>query len=425
MRSPRSTFELVCRLAAFGVLGWLLGGSVMSSPTRRLERASTSGIAGRVAAWTRSPPNVRLHADLTTAPDPWIVDWLAALGHSGHGVTWSGSPPAVAMGTEAVADPRGSVRVDVAAPAHTRVVLRDSASVVDSVRVSELGATIMTPLVVGDLVADVGGQRVVASAPDSAPLRAIVVVGDASWEGKFIVSALEERGWPVVARFHVAPNVDVTQGTPLVLDTNRIAAVVAIDTSVQSLGSALEHFVHEGGGLVLAGAASSASAVVSLTPGSVGARTRVVLGPADTIGLGTTGFYPVTALKSDGVILDRRPSGIAVAARRIGAGRVVQIGYDDSWRWRMAGGPGSEVAYRDWWSRVIASVAYLPGSLPRGAVTQSASAPLAHLTERLGPARPVSADRLPSAPIDQRILLGLIMIFLLMEWSSRRLRGLK
>jgi hypothetical protein len=425
MRSPRSTFELVCRLAAFGVLGWLLGGSLMSSPTRRLERASTNGIAARVAVWTRTTPNVRLHADLTTTPDPWIVDWLAALGHSGHGVTWSGSPPAAAMSSEAVADPRGSVRVDIAAPAHTRVVLRDSASVVDSVRVSELGATIMTPLVIGELVADVGGQRVVASAPESARLRSIVVVGDASWEGKFIVSALEERGWPVVARFHVAPNVDVTQGGFPVLDTSRVAAVVAIDTTVQSLGSALEHFVHEGGGLILAGAASTASAVAALTPGSLGARTRVVVAPADTIGLGTTGFYPVTALKSDGVILDRRPSGIAVAARRVGAGRVMQIGYDDSWRWRMAGGPGSDVAYRDWWSRAVASVAYLPDSLPRDGVTQSASAPLAHLIERLGPVRPVSTERLSSAPIDQRILLGLIMIFLLMEWSSRRLRGLK
>jgi hypothetical protein len=425
MRSPRSTFELVCRLAAFGVLGWLLGGSLMSSPTRRLERASTNGIAARVAVWTRTTPNVRLHADLTTTPDPWIVDWLAALGHSGHGVTWSGSPPAAAMSSEAVADPRGSVRVDIAAPAHSRVVLRDSASVVDSVRVSELGATIMTPLVVGELVADVGGQRVVASAPDSARLRAIVVVGDASWEGKFIVSALEERGWPVVVRFHVAPNVDVTQGGFPVLDTSRVAAVVAIDTTVQSLGSALEHFVHEGGGLILAGAASTASAVAALTPGSLGARTRVVVAPANTIGLGTTGFYPVTALKSDGVILDRRPSGIAVAARRVGAGRVMQIGYDDSWRWRMAGGPGSDVAYRDWWSRAVASVAYLPGLLPRDDARQPASAPLAHLIERLGPARPVSAESLSSTPIDQRILLGLIMIFLLMEWSSRRLRGLK
>jgi hypothetical protein len=429
MRSRRSNFELTCRLAAFAVVGWLLGGSLIPSTSRQLEHSSANGIVARLPGWMRRPPNVLLHADITTTPEPWVIDWLAALGHSGHRVTWSGSPPAVAMSSEALADPRGAVRIDFSAPAHTLVTLRDGASVVDSVRVSRLGATIVTPLVVGSLVADAAGQRVSASVPDSALLRSIVVIGQASWEGKFIVSALEERGWPVVARFHVAPNVDVAQGAAIVLDTSRVAAVVAIDTTVQTLGSALEHFVHEGGGLILAGAASAAPAVMSLAPGAVGARTRVEIALTDTIGLGTTGFYPVTALKSDGVVLDRRPTGVAVAARRIGAGRVMQVGYDDSWRWRMAGAPGSDVAYRDWWSRAVAAVAYLPSSRVGSRVglvaTQAASAPLAHLVDRLGPARPIGADRIPRPPVDQRILLALIMILLLAEWTSRRLRGLR
>lgn len=425
MRSRRSNFELACRLAAFAVLGWLLGGSLLPLTSRRLERSPADGIAGRIANWTRTPPNVLLRADVTTTPEPWVVDWLAALGHSGHSVTWSGSPPAVAMSSEALADPRGSVRIDFAAPARTLVTLRDGASVVDSVRVSQLGATIVTPLVVGSLVGDAGGQRASTSVPDSARLRSIVVIGEASWEGKFIVSALEERGWPVVARFRVAPNVDVAQGAAIVLDTSRVAAVVAIDTTVQSLGPSLERFVREGGGLVLAGAASAAPVVMSLSPGSLGARTRVTLAPSDTIGLGTTGFYPVIALRSDGVVLDRRPTGVAVAARRIGAGRVLQVGYDDSWRWRMAGAPGSDVAYRDWWSRAVGAVAYLPSSRIGIGATQAASAPLAHLVERLGPARPIATDKTPRPPIDPRMLLALIMILLLAEWASRRLRGLR
>ena len=78
---------------------------------RRLERASVNAIAVRLPAWTRAPTNVLLHADLVTTPEAWIVDWLAALQHSGHAVTWSGSPPAVAMSSEALADPRGSVRI--------------------------------------------------------------------------------------------------------------------------------------------------------------------------------------------------------------------------------------------------------------------------------------------------------------------------
>lgn len=423
MRSRRSTFELTCRLAAFALLGWLLGGSLFPSAGRRLERASTNAIGSRLATWTRAPSSVRLHAELATTPDAWVVDWLAALEHSGHGVTWSGSPPAVAMSSEAFADPRGGVRIDVAAPPRTPVILRDGASVIDSIRVSQLGATIVTPFVVGTLAVDAGGQRLAAPAPDSARPRAIVVIGDASWEGKFIVSALEEHGWPVIARFHVAPNVDVAQGSVLPLDTSRVAAVVAIDSTIQSLGAALERFVRSGGGLVLAGPASLAPAVISLSPGSLGTRTRPSVLPTDTIGLGATGFYPVTSLKADGVVLDRRSGGIAVAARRVGAGRVMQVGYDDSWRWRMAGGAGSVAAYGDWWSRVVAGVVYLPGAMPGGARTSTA--PLADLVDRLGPSRSVATNDTPRPPVDRRLLLALIMILLLAEWGSRRLRGLR
>jgi len=40
MRSPRSRFEIACRVAAFALLGWLLGSSVIPSTPPSLERAS-------------------------------------------------------------------------------------------------------------------------------------------------------------------------------------------------------------------------------------------------------------------------------------------------------------------------------------------------------------------------------------------------
>ena len=423
MRSRRRVFELACRLAAFALIGWLLGDSILPANGRRVERAPSTAIGSRLSAWTRAPANVQLHADLATVPDDRVVDWLAALGHSGHPVTWSGAPPALAMAAEPLADPRGSVRIDVAAPSQSAMVLRDDASVIDSVHVNELGATVVTPLAVGTIVGEAKGQRFSTRAPDSARLRAIVVIGDASWEGKFVASALEERGWPVIAKFRVAPAVDVTQGAPLPLDTSRVAAVIAVDTTIQSLGSALERFVRSGGGLILAGSASLASAAAPLAPGLLGARTRPASLPTDTIGLGTTGFYPVTALNAAGVALDRRAGGIAVAARRLGSGRVLQVGFDDSWRWRMAGGPGSERAYREWWSRAVAAVAYLPATSGESTAS-TASAPLAWLVDRLGPPR-AAAPSATRRPVDHRILLTLIMILLLTEWASRRLRGLK
>ncbi len=424
MRSRRRRFETACRVGAFALLGWLLGGSLMVTGTRRWERATDLDLLTRLAAWTRDAHATSFRVDVAAAPPTWAIDWLAALRHGGHTVVWSGSPPAVAMTVEPIPDPSGGVRVDLAAPSGSAVVLRDEGGIIDTARVSGLGATATLPLAIGAIGATAGAQQLSVLAPDSAHLRSIVVIGDASWEGKFIVAALEERGWPVIARFAVAPNVQVSQGGPIVLDTSRVAAVIAVDSAVQSLGPQLERFVRSGGGLVLAGPSSLAPSVATLAPGVLGARVRPVVVPKDTIGLGATGFYPVRALTADGVALERRVDGVVIAARRVAAGRVLQVGYDDSWRWRMAGGVSSERAHRDWWARVVGSVAYVP-TTALAPTPMFASAPRAYLFARLGAPVPAGVDLESRAPLDRRILLLLIMVLLLAEWSSRRLRGLK
>jgi hypothetical protein len=427
MRSPRSRFESACRVGAFALLGWLLGTTVIPSRGRRSERASSSGVAARLPEWTRASSTVVLHGDFATTPSAATIEWLAALAHSGHVVTWSGSPPAVAIDAEALPDPSGATRIDVAAPAESRVIVRDDASVIDSVHVTTMGARVFAPVVVGAIAAASGGQHFGVGAPDSVRTRAIVVIGGAAWEGKFIVSALEERGWPVIARFSVAPGVNVAQGGPLVFDTSRVAAVIAVDTTIAAFAAEVTRFVRAGGGLVLAGPSSLASSVAGLVPGALGTRLRPTVEPKDTIGLGSTGFYPVT-LGRDGVAIERRPNGIAIAARRLGAGRVVQVGYDDSWRWRMAGAAGSEAAHREWWSRVVSSVAYVPAAAPTSAPVSHSldeSAPLARMIDRIGPSRPLPTSDAGRRPIDRRILMTLIMILLLTEWGSRRLRGFR
>ena len=427
MRSLRSRFELACRIGAFALLGWLLGSSLMPTKSRRVERASSSQLESRLATWTKSAPSIALHADFTTTPSAWAVDWLAALRHSGHLVTWTGTPPALAIAAEPLTDPSGGARIDIAAPSGSTVALQDDASAIDSVRVSSLGGSITTPVVAGRVVAATGGQTASIDVADSIRVRSILVAGDASWEGKFIVAALEERGWPVITRFSVAPNVLVGQSAPLNLDTSRIAAVIAVDTSVQALGTSISRYVRSGGGLVLAGSSALASIATDLAPGTVGSRVRPATLPRDTIGLGSTGFYPVANLRADGVSLERRDARIAVAARRVGAGRVIQAGYDDSWRWRMAGGPGSENAHRAWWAGLVSAVAYAPpvGHPAIAEVDAAASAPLASLIARIGPAHEPPPGVTASGPFDSRILLAVMMILLLAEWASRRLRGLK
>ena len=420
-------------MGAFALLGWLIGTSVFPPAEHRVEVAASNDVASRLESWTRTAAIVPLHAKLSFTPDAWVVDWLSALEHSGHLVTWSGTPAAVAMTLEASADPRGGTRIDLAAPPATALLVRDDASVIDSVTVRQLGARVTSPSTVGTVTATTGAQRVSATTPPASSQKAIVVIGRAGWEGKFIASALEERGWKVVVRFSIAPNVDVSErgAGALMLDTSRVAAVVAVDTTVARYSSEIARFVRSGGGLVLAGAASLAPSIADLAPGALGTRVRPATEPTDTIGLGATGFYPVSALRADGVEIERRPAGVAIAARRVRAGRVLQVGYDDSWRWRMAGGPGSVAAHRDWWANVVGSVAYSPAvaapdSAPAGVPSDvQSAAPLAAMVDRIGPARSGPPSNGPHGPIDRRIFVTLIMILLLAEWTSRRLRGLR
>ena len=304
------------------------------------------------------------------------------------------------------------------------VTLSDDVGVIDSVRVRQVGATVLVPVAVGRVVARAGTQRLAASAPDSTRTRAIVVIGGAGWEGKFIVSALEERGWPVIARFAVAPNVDVTQGT-LALDTSRVAAVIAVDTSIQSLGAAIDRFVQfrrrtRAGGTIAprrrrwSRCRRERRPLACARPSS--RPTRSDSARRDSI--------PCRIVRRDAIVLDRRPAGVAMAARRIGAGRVLQVGYDDSWRWRMAGAAGSEHAHRDWWSRIVGSVAYAPEARTAVAVWRERAAGAARRPTRTGAKRDRRRARRRAA-IDPRLLMALMMICLLTEWGSRRLRGLK
>jgi hypothetical protein len=131
-------------------------------------------------------------------------------------------------------------------------------------------------------------------------------------------------------------------------------------------------------------------------------------------------------VRSDAVPLESRGSAVTIAARRIDAGRVIQVGYDETWRWRMSGGDAALAAHREWWSRLVSSVAYAPLSrrVSAGDVAID-EMPLASLVDAVGPpAAPRAAPR--SRPDSQRttmILFAIAVGALLLEWASRRLRG--
>lgn len=129
----------------------------------------------------------------------------------------------------------------------------------------------------------------------------------------------------------------------------------------------------------------------------------------------------LAGLRPDAVVLERRGDAVTMAARRHELGRVVMVGYDDLWRWRMQGGESSPEEHRAWWSQLVSSVAYAPFSMATGPIGDPA--PTASLHAALGPPGSTSgsdgARRLPWA----MILFATCILLLMTEWTSRRLRG--
>ena len=363
-----------------------------------------------------------------TALDPVYRDWLAAERIAGRGVRWGGSVPATAVSVEPLADPAGGSRVLVAAPDSVVVSVADSLGALDSVVARRGGAQLTVPRLVGGATGTAGRQSALGRRTDSLATRRIVVFGAPSWETKFVIAVLEERGWQVDARVPLSPDTAVVQGATGRLDTSRVAAVVALDRSAAGQSGRIEAFVRSGGGLVLGPEAAADARFFRMRAGSAGTRQPApVLEAEAREPRRALALVPVVRLAQGAVPLERRDAAVAVAARRVGAGRVAQLGYEDTWRWRMAGPEGSVEAHRLWWSAVVASVAYRPAvRIP--APDSPHDAPLARMVARLGPGdslleEPASdqSDEPRSRPEWWILAIGLAA--LVSEWASRRLRG--
>jgi len=422
----RWAVELTLRgiaLAALAVLLW----RAIRPPAPATDAVVQGNLDAVLERWTSTPP-ASGHVVFDGAPDPQTRDWVRAIAKAGTGIRWSPTRPIApsAVVAEPAADPYGATRVRYASGAQEPVALSDDAGVIDSLPAGgaaevELGA-------VSGVVRARGSTFVAATAPtDSATLRPVLVLAEAGWEAKFTIAALEESGWRVAARLSVAPNVDVTQGELGPIDTARYSAVVALDSIASTAGGAIARYARTGGGVVLAGTAVRAAALGSIAPGGVGRRVPGVAGAVVSdrprTGLGA---FTVASLRTDAVPLEARGEATVAAARRVEAGRVVQVGYDETWRWRMSGGDEAVRAHRDWWSRVVASVAYTP-IVPRRATLETVSdeVPLASLYDALG--APTQWDRASVTPPDSSrmtsILFAIVVGSLLLEWVSRRLRG--
>ncbi|MBK6845329.1 MAG: hypothetical protein IPG88_24055 [Gemmatimonadetes bacterium] len=430
MPSPgnRRLLEGGARTAACLALGALLWRAWFPAPAGdvALRLAGTGGLPQALARAVRTPvASLDLAVDsLPGASDRAVARAVAAAGTT---VRWTlAAPPSVSAAVaEPLAEPSGRVRLVTIGRAEAALTVRDAAGAVDSARLSTTGVRAVDATMDGVVQVHGAGAVATTSRRDSLVLRPVLVLGRAGWEGKFVAAALEEAGWRVETRFSVAPLVDVRQGAADAIDTSRYSAVVVLDESAASRAAAIARYARSGGGVIVTSAAARLPALASVLPARAGEAIVPTLGAlSGERPRRALGGVALTSAARDAVTLERTGNRARIVAARVDAGRVLMMGYDDTWRWRMEGDDTGPSAHRAWWSSLVSSVAYAP-PVQLTASPSVDEAPLAALVEAWGPPGDLAADTAPpvSSVAWDRLLFAAFLLALLAEWSSRRLRG--
>ncbi len=464
MRRP---LEVICRAVGIGALLlalallWRTSATAatpaVSLTTAALHDSSATLLASELSALiqrsARDSTWTAMQFTLDRVPSSAARDVLAAARMAGMPIAWADSTRArgLVVSASADVDPQAGVWVRASGQSGQALVLRDAASVLDSVADASRGLTIRGAQLSTAVTAEQGASRARVRVPAVATLRRILLFARPGWEAKFVTAALEERGWQVDGTLSIGRRASVTIGAPLALDTARYAAAVVLDSGVAT-SAQLTRFVAQGGGVVLAGDALLGAGASTLRPASVtGSRPAVagaLLTNAPRNGLDALELRAAPTA----VVLQTELHGAtaepAVVAWRVGAGRVLASGYRETWRWRMEGSTDGMDAHRAWWSGLVRAVAFAPtpvasaqsanvlsqptGSAehaPRTALWPGDAAPYADLVARLG--EPVILrSRAEGAPVSptrpgalQWLLYAVAASALLAEWCLRRVRG--
>ncbi len=429
----RQPVEVVARLLALGLLVCALWIVVrQSAAPLQVRELPASDVESEVPALIRAGAS-QLTVRMDRVPSRVMRDVLRALARSGYAVAWlSETPDALALSVEPIAGPDARSRVIVMGNVPDPITLVDAGGILDSTT-----APGSSRAVIGSVRGTVSARARTTSAhvrsvAADAP-KPVLVLGRVGWEAKFVIAALEEAGWRVAGELLVTPARPAIGVAPVVvrtaetgppqLDTARFSAVVALDGSAFGYAERIRAFVVQGGGAILgAEAIRDVPGLSSISPGRAGDARTVLIGalssrpPRD----GLTGW--TLQPSTDAVPVEYNRGELMVVAMREGLGRIVAIGYGDTWRWRMEGGDGAVDDHRRWWSDLVASVTPVRVSVPSVAEVAHDPAPLATWVHTFGaPAR----TALPALS-QVRVIPWLVVVaalLLLAEWTSRRLRG--
>ena len=426
MRSPdsrRAVVETMLRVVSVAAMATLAVRFWVGVPGGQLEAtASTPTLDSALAAWSRSAPR-RATLRASSTPDATQRDWLLALRRTGSELAWTAEDT---IGSALVVEPaplgEGLSRLALLGTPERTVLLSDRLGRVDSIRIGRTGAAWVRLRPLGTIRAELSNSSPVTTERDSLVAKPLLLLGSAGWEAKFVAAALEEDGWSVSSRMTVAPGAVVRQGSAATIDTASYGAVIVIDSVSPIDAGVITRFVNEGGGLLASGPGVRHPSLRGLLPRQSG-EIPGVLG-------GLQGPYPRSGLNTRAlvsfernVVFERRNGAVIVSALRVGSGRVVAAGYDDTWRLRMV--PADErapVAHREWWSSMAGNVVQTR-LVPRETPPVD-EAPHASTVAALGAPLPPRQPPDDASPFPWDALLAAAgAVALLGEWLSRRLRG--
>lgn len=411
----RVALEWAARALLLAVLAWLAWSASRPGVPDHVERASQGTLSQRLSEWTRTAPRA-LDVTVQGAPSALQRDWLDAFRRVGTSVAWrANSPLGVAVADERPAEPGDWHRVSLASADSGSIRIADDVGLIDTAHATGGGSAVLLPAARGEVRAAVAGDTARAAPRDSVDLRPVLVIGRAGWESKFVLAALEESGWKAAAAMDLRPDASVTQGDIATIDTARLSAVVALDSTAARYAESIARFVASGGGLVLGAEAASLSPLRALASAQ---PAPTLIPPGDPATTRTQLALRPLVPTAGAAILERRGAAAAIAAGLAGQGRVVTIGYEDTWRWRMAAGAAD---HRLWWSHVVGSVARpVIRHLAHGSPDD---APYARALMELGPPSSPAVSRESPVPASSPWLLALSLMLVVAELVSRRLRG--
>ena len=464
----RLLIERMCRVltlaALIAAIWWMWKPGLSAAPDGRTRVFSVddsqADLAGDIARFLRDPARSSdtLLASLNALPDASARALLGAVAAAGLPFQWLDSSGArgLALSVTRDASPAALAELRASWPMGTLpLIIADRGGVIDSLDPgTDLRAA--TPSTYENHGLQVSAWRLAAASPPmearlghsvairqghaARPPRRVMLVGTPSWESKFTTAALEEAGWGVDSRLQLSPTAFSESGNPGRLDTARYDVVVVVD-STHVDAAAIRRFVRLGGGLVLTGDALRIPELADLRPARAirlqAAIAGALVGPAPRDGLES--WLLSAEPGAETLVASARVNGSPlVLARRDGAGRVVAMAYRQLWRWRMEGSDEGMSEHRNWWSAVLAAAAFsnadqsgtvmadpLPGdAAPWADMAAMAGMPLDSVHTRVIPMSRGSGTRALSYRLPlPAILFAVVAISLLVEWTSRRLRG--